>query len=36
MFWDADPQKGKCPASGGHSAAGFKFVLPHDLKTKRR
>lgn len=35
MFWDATQQKGKCPAGGGHSAQGYKFVLPHDLKTRR-
>jgi hypothetical protein len=30
MFFDGFPQKGVCPAGGGHEAAGFNFVLPHD------
>jgi hypothetical protein len=33
MFFDGDPaHKGACPATGGpHVAAGFAFVLPHDI-----
>ena len=30
MFFDGFPQKGVCSAGGGHEAAGFNFVLPHD------
>jgi hypothetical protein len=29
MFFDGFPDKGRCPAGGGHQAAGFNFVLPH-------
>lgn len=29
MFFDGRPEKGVCPAGGGHEAAGFNFVLPH-------
>jgi hypothetical protein len=29
MFFDGFPGKGVCPASGGHQAQGFNFVLPH-------
>ena len=28
LFWDGDPEKGACPAGGGHQAIGFNFVLP--------
>ncbi len=31
MFFDGFPEKGVCPAGSGHEAAGFNFVLPHDL-----
>jgi hypothetical protein len=33
MFFDGDPaKKGSCPTDGGgHHAAGFAFVLPHDI-----
>jgi len=33
MFFNGDPaHKGSCPATGGgHLAAGFAFVLPHDI-----
>ena len=31
MFFDGYPDKGKCPAGGGHQAAGFNFVLPYDV-----
>jgi len=31
MFFDGAPQKGVCPAGGGHVAQGFGFVLPHDV-----
>jgi hypothetical protein len=34
MFWNGDPKgaKGVCPRDGaGHIAAGWNFVLPHDL-----
>jgi hypothetical protein len=31
MFFDGAPNKGTCPAGGGHAAQGFMFVLPHDL-----
>ncbi len=33
LFWDGDPNsKGICPKDGaGHAAAGYNFVLPHDL-----
>jgi hypothetical protein len=30
LFFDGFPDKGKCPAGGGHEAHGFNFVLPHD------
>ena len=29
MFFDGFPNKGVCPAGGGHQAQGFMFVLPH-------
>jgi hypothetical protein len=28
MFYDGYPDKGTCPADGGHSAQGFNFNLP--------
>ncbi len=31
LFFDGYPAKGVCPAGGGHSAAGFMFILPHDV-----
>jgi hypothetical protein len=31
MFFDGYPDKGVCKAGGGHEAAGFNFVLPHDV-----
>jgi hypothetical protein len=31
MFFDGYPAKGVCPAGGDHSAAGYNFVLPHDV-----
>lgn len=31
LFWDGDTNKGRCPAGGGHRAAGFRFVLPSNL-----
>jgi len=31
LFFDGFPEKGRCPAGGGHAAAGFNFVLPHDI-----
>jgi hypothetical protein len=32
MFFDGFPtSKGVCPSGGAHSAAGFNFVLPHDV-----
>ena len=31
LFFDGFPAKGVCPAGGGHSAAGFMFILPHDV-----
>jgi len=31
LYFDGfSPQKGACPAGGGHAAAGFVFYLPHD------
>lgn len=30
LFFDGSPNKGSCPAGGGHAAAGFVFYLPHD------
>ncbi len=29
LFFDGYPEKGVCPAGGGHAAAGWNFVLPH-------
>ncbi len=31
MFFDGFPSKGVCAAGGPHQAAGFNFVLPHDV-----
>jgi len=31
MFFDGFPNKGICAAGGSHEAAGFDFVLPHDV-----
>src|SRR5262249_18286178 len=27
MFWDGNPNKGRCPAGGGHNPQGFNFGL---------
>jgi hypothetical protein len=29
MFYNGAPQKGRCPAGGGHVAQGFNFLLPY-------
>jgi hypothetical protein len=29
LFYDGFPQKGRCPAGGGHVAQGYIFVLSH-------
>ena len=31
MFYNGYQEKGACPANGQHEAAGFNFVLPHDV-----
>ncbi|OUJ70464.1 hypothetical protein BXP70_24195 [Hymenobacter crusticola] len=31
MFYDGYPDKGRCAAGDGHAAAGYNFVLPHDV-----
>jgi hypothetical protein len=31
MFFDGYPDKGACPAGGGHKALGHVFVLPYDV-----
>jgi hypothetical protein len=31
LFFDGYPDKGRCPAGNGHTAAGYNFVLPHDI-----
>ena len=31
LAFDGYADKGRCPAGGGHQAAGYNFVLPHDL-----
>jgi hypothetical protein len=31
LFFDGRPEKGVCAAGGGHEAAGFNFVLAHDI-----
>jgi hypothetical protein len=31
MFFDGYPNKGVCPAQGGHEAVGYNFLLPHDV-----
>ena len=31
LFFDGYPEKGRCPAGGGHIAIGYNFVLPHDV-----
>ena len=31
LFFDGYPDKGRCPAGGGHIAIGYNFVLPHDV-----
>jgi hypothetical protein len=31
MFFDGFPTKGVCSAGSAHEAAGFNFVLPHDI-----
>ena len=35
MFFDGSPDKGACPAAGGHTAQGFMFVLPHDIPAEQ-
>jgi hypothetical protein len=30
-YFDGRPEKGVCAAGGGHEAAGFNFVLAHDI-----
>jgi hypothetical protein len=30
MYFDGSPGKGRCPAGGGHAAAGYVFYLPHE------
>jgi len=38
MFFDGHvpANKGRCPVGGGHEAAGFNFVLPHDVPENYR
>ena len=31
MFYNGYPDKGVCPAGGGHVPQGYNFVLPHDI-----
>jgi hypothetical protein len=31
MFYDGYYEKGSCPAKGQHEAAGYNFVLPHEV-----
>ena len=31
LFFDGYPAKGSCAAGGAHAAAGYTFVLPHDV-----
>jgi hypothetical protein len=31
MFFDGFADKGRCPAGFGHEAAGFDFILSHDI-----
>ena len=31
MFYDGWPNKGNCPAGGGHQSQGLMFTLPHDV-----
>jgi hypothetical protein len=35
LFFDGFNEKGACPAGAGHAAAGFIFLLPHDLPAKQ-
>jgi hypothetical protein len=30
MFYDGEPDKGHCPAGGGHRAQGYYFVVPYN------
>ena len=30
MFWNGAPDKGRCPAGGGHVAQGFQFAIHYD------
>jgi hypothetical protein len=30
LFFDGEPNKGRCPTGGAHEAAGFNFALRHD------
>lgn len=36
MFFDGYPNKGNCPAGGGHAAAGYNFRLSYDNSTPPR
>ncbi len=31
MFFWGYPDNGRCPAGNAHAAAGYDFVLPHDI-----
>jgi len=35
MFFDGYPNKGRCPAGGGHVAQGYEFILHHDDNRQR-
>jgi cytochrome c5 len=35
LFYDGYPQKGTCPAGGGHVAAGYNFVLYHSVPVNQ-
>lgn len=35
LFFKGYPNKGHCPAGGGHAATGDNFVLPHDIAETR-
>ena len=35
LFYDGVPQKGRCPAGGGHVAQGFNFELPFNTPAER-
>jgi hypothetical protein len=36
MFFNGFPEKGRCNAGGGHSAAGFDFDLPFDVQPTQQ